>query len=151
MNDSKYTGVTPTPDGQWRAQVSVHCKTRARGLFDTDEEAAKTYDSAAYYLMTRVPGFKMRLSFPGDYDEASYPITSATQKVLDTCDPQDAASPARLIASDVLFELNSSRDSPSPTQNVIAHLFCDEAPGVEQKRATPKYEVALVLMALNPR
>lgn len=46
-NTSGYRGVVQTRHGRWRAQIRVDTKFQYLGTYDTPEQAARAYDSAA--------------------------------------------------------------------------------------------------------
>jgi hypothetical protein len=70
----------------WRAQLRAFGKLFYLGAYETEEEAARAYDNAAFYLGVR-HGYKYRrLNFPGDWDSDSYiPPTAETDKALWGC------------------------------------------------------------------
>lgn len=59
-NTSGYWGVSPTPDGRWRAAITVAGRCIHLGYFTAPEDAAYAYDTAA--LEHR--GVEARLNFP---------------------------------------------------------------------------------------
>jgi hypothetical protein len=62
----------------WKAQLRALGKYFYLGSYETEEEAAKAFDNAAYWMGTRGYNYR-RLNFPADYEtETSPPPTPET-------------------------------------------------------------------------
>ena len=103
MKNSVYNGVTRSvrcESRQWRAQCAVAGKNYHLGNFETEEETARAYDNALYYLRDYGFTYSGRLNFPREYEVNPPLMTDATRRlILDCSGRRGAQDPQQLQKS----------------------------------------------------
>jgi EREBP-like factor len=107
-NSSKYVGANERW-GKWRTVIKIHNKDYYLGTYITEEESARVYDSACYYLR----GPKAKLNFPNEArqplpDDLRAKINAALSSVGNSKKAMAAASNAGL--ADAGWEMGDDDD-----------------------------------------
>lgn len=75
----------------WRAQIAAAGKNYHLAFCETEEEAARAYDNALYYLRHFGFGHPGHLNFPGEYEATPAPMTETTRRVILDCTSRKGA------------------------------------------------------------